>query len=188
MKRSTWLTLGLCGVLLLGGGLGAPAQEKKENLKQLREEIELLGAVINESLTQTFGGPFGFLDKARGAYLPGYGAVFTFEVNLTRMNFASPFAPRLTAERERKRNQEEARRRQQAKGVAERALADFGHTLGHLAAEESVAIIVHTVSVRQQGIERGTMVVRARKQLLDDYRANRIDRDAFVRQLDVTEY
>lgn len=187
MKLSAWTILGLGGILLWGG-VAAPAQDKAGNLKKLKEEIGLLGAVIDQSLTQSFGSPFGVLDKARGAYLPGYGAVFSFEVNLTPKDFATPFAPQLSAERERKRNQEEARQREAARGVAERALADFGHSLSHLAPQESVAIVIHTVSVRPQGIERGTIVITGPKQLLDDFRANRIDRDAFLRRLAVTEY
>lgn len=188
MRRLTWAALSLFAILLLGSAVRVTPQESKDNLKKLKEEIGLLGSVINESLAQNFGGPFGILDKARGAYLPGYGVVFSFEVTLTPMQFASPFAPPLTPERERALRAEETRRREQARAVADRALVDFGHALSQLAPNESLAIIIHTISVRERGLERATIVVHAGKQLMDDYHAKVIDRTTFVRKLGVTEY
>ncbi len=188
MKHSFWATCGLVGILLLSSSPAAAAQEEKSNLKPLKEEIEVLESVLNQSLTQTFPAPFPYLEKARGAYLPGYGVVFTFEVNLTPVLNLGPFNPALTPERDRAQRQEENRRREQAKAVAERVLADFGHTLTELAPNESVAVIIYTVAAHETGIEKSTIVVNAGKQLISEYRSNAIDRAAFLRRLTKIEY
>ncbi len=188
MKFPMGTRLTLCGALLMATSVVMSAQQEKPDLRKLREEIGLLESVINERLAQTFGSPFGYLDKARGAYLPGYGAVFTLDVSLTPLQSLGPFTPTPTPERERARREEETRAREKARAMPERILADFGHTLSHLAPNESVAIIIHTVSVQQEGVQKGAIIVQATKQLIDEYRASTVDRATFVRKLQVLEY
>src|SRR5438309_813545 len=117
--------------------LGAADQEKTD-IGKMREQIRMMESVLNTSLTQSFPGPFAYLDGARGAYLPGYGVVFTFELNLSAQRGmpSGPFgvsAP-LSA---KQRAEEEKQRREQAKAMAQKVIADFGHTLEQLGASES---------------------------------------------------
>lgn len=159
----------------------------KQDLGKLREQIGVLESVLNQNLTQTFPGPFGYLDKARGAYLPGYGLVFTFEVNLNPQRPSlGPFGgppPQTEAQRTAaiKKN------RDSALGLSQRVLADFGHTLD-IAPEESVAVVIQGSAVGPQGIEKSTLVVRAQKSDIDQFRANAIDRATFLSRIAVVEY
>jgi hypothetical protein len=41
---------------------------------------------INDKLRSNLADPFDMLGRARGSYLPGYGAVFTFELNLVTLS------------------------------------------------------------------------------------------------------
>lgn len=168
---------------LLLGTAAYTAEQEKANLVQLREQIAIFESVLNEHLNQSFPGPFAYLDKARGAYLPGYGLIFTFEVSLTRP--ASLFEAQPS---DKVRREEQQQRRAAAKELAQKVLADFGHALTSLSAADSVSIVVHTLAVTTQGLEKGTMVVRAQKRDIDQLRANTISRDAFLHRLEVLEY
>ncbi len=158
--------------------------QDKANLVRVREQIRVFESVLDGSLNQNFPGPFAYLDKARGAYLPGYGVIFTFEVSLSRP--ASLFDTQPT---DKSRRDEAQQRRTAAKDLAEKALADFGHTMTSLlGASESVGIVIHTSNVTPQGLEKATIVVRAQKHDIDQFRANAITRDAFMKGLEVLEY
>ncbi|HEV2386574.1 MAG TPA: hypothetical protein VGS20_04890 [Candidatus Acidoferrales bacterium] len=187
MRRTTMAVLGLL-VALAGSVLQTSATPQKDELKKLKNEIGLLESVLNQSIAQTFSAPFGMLDAARGVYLPGYGAVLDFELNLSSSPPMGSFAPLLTPEKQRAEREQEMKRREQVKELAEKVLADFGQTLSDVPARESVAIVIHTVAVRDQGLERSVMVVQAPKEAIDEYHSNAIDRAAFLRKLSVMEY
>jgi hypothetical protein len=188
MRNPIWLALGLSALVVLSNSSLAGAQKGKTDLKKVRQEMELLESVLNQGLTQSFGGPFGYLEKVRGVYLPGFGVVFSFEVNLTPSNIAGPFSGPPSPEALRAQGKEAARRLEDAKAMAEKTLADFGHTLDALGPTESVAIAIHTVAAQPEGVVRETVVVQCEKQLIDSYEAKSIDRATFLRDLVVVEY
>src|SRR3974377_1024281 len=79
-------------LLLMASACSALASDiDKQSLTKMRDQIGVFESVLNQNLSPTFPGPFGYLDKARGAYLPGYGLVFTFEVNLNPRPQLGPF-------------------------------------------------------------------------------------------------
>lgn len=187
MRKTVTAVLGL--VVLAGSFMQAGSAPQKDELKKLKDEIGLMDSVLNQSIAQTFSTPFGVLDDSRGVYLPGYGVVLDFELNLSPTSASmGPFSPVLTPQQERARQEQEVRRSAQAKELAEKVLADFGHTLSDLPPRESVAIVIHTVAVRERGLERSVIVVQASKEAIDRYRSNAIDRAAFLRQLEIVEY
>lgn len=188
MRNSLWLTLGLSALFVLGNGPGADAQKGRTDLKKVREEMDVLESVLDQSLTQSFGGPFGYLEKVRGIYLPSFGVVFSFEVNLTPLSIAGPFSGRPSPEDLIAQGKEATRRTEEAKTMAERTLADSGHRLDALAPMESVAIAIHTVAVQQEGVVRSTVVIQCTKQLIDSHESKAIDRAAFLRELTIVEY
>ena len=193
MKRHYFLAI--CGLMamllsLSLGWRGAKAQKTKSDLEELKKQIELFETVLNQSLTQAFGGPFDTLDKGRGAYLPGYGAVFAFEVSLSPLRNMGPFfapSPRTPKSEELQREQEN-RQRDKAKAVAQQVLTNFGQTLRQLAPDESVAVVIHTVAAHPNKVERSTIVISAEKSLIDQRQKNSIDQAEFVRKLTTTEY
>jgi hypothetical protein len=179
---------GLIGILVFSSSLGVNAQQNKTNLGELKKQIELFETILNQSLTQAFGGPFDTLDKAQGAYLPGYGVVFAFEVSLSPLQNLGPFSAAPTSKSEQAQGENEIRRRDKAKAVAAQVLANFAQTLNLLATNESVAIIIHTVAAHPNKIERSTIVVSAERKLIEERQTNTIDQAQFVRNLRTTEY
>ena len=187
LRRKTLITLLLSFLLCTASWVAGSAQDNS-NLAALKKGIELFNSVLNQSLTQNFGGPFETLDRARGAYLPGYGVIFTFEVNLTPSPQYGPFGPAPKPKSEQAQREEEVRRRDRAESVAEQILGNFGQALTPLAPEESVAIIIQTVAAQPGNIARSTIVIAAPKKLLDERESNSIDQAQFVKKLSVTEY
>ncbi len=188
-KRYNFLAVcGLMGMLLSLGWAGAHAQKTKPDLEELKKQIELFETVLNQSLTQAFGGPFDTLERVRGAYLPGYGAVFTFEVSLSPWQNMGPFSPPPTAKSEELHREEENRRRAKAKEVTEQVLANFGQILRQLAPGESVAVIIQTVAAHPGKVERSTIVFSVEKSLIDQRQNNSVDQAEFVRKIVTTEY
>lgn len=175
-------------MLLFLGCAAVRAQKTKTDLEEVKKQIELFETVLNQSLTQAFGGPYDTLDKGRGAYLPGYGAVFTFEVNLSPWQKMGPFSPPPTPKSEQLQLEQENRRREKAKEVADQVLTDFGHILRELAPGESVAVIIHTAAVHPNKVERSTIVISVEKSLIDQRQNNTIAQAEFVRKLTTTEY
>jgi hypothetical protein len=188
MKTSTWWSLGLCTLLVLSTASAAAAQKGKPDLKKVRDEMGIVQSVLDQALVQTFGEPFGYLEKAKGVYLPGFGVVFSFEINLTPSGDIGPFSGRPTVEGMKAQKEEAARRLEKAKTVAQNTLADFGHTLADLDSKDSVAIVIYSVAVQPSGLDRNTIVMQCDKQLIDSYRKNSVDRAAFLRKLTVLEY
>ena len=181
-------TFVLCLLLMASAGSALATTVDKQDLNKLRDQIGVMESVINQDLSQTFPGPFGYLDRARGAYLPGYGLVFTFEVNLNPLPPSTgPFGPDPKPQPAAERLSAIKKHRQSALDMSERVLADFSHTL-EISPDEWVAIIVHGSAVGPQGIEKSTLVVRAQKRDIDQFRANAIDRAAFMNRIAVVEY
>jgi len=189
MKKYCFLAVcGLLGMLLSLGWTGAKAQKTKPDLEELKKQIELFETVLNQSLTQAFGGPFDTLEKGRGAYLPGYGVVFTFEVSLSKWQNLGPFSAPSTPKSEELQREEENRRRDKAKVVAQQVLTNFGQILRQLSPDESIAVIIQTVAAHPSKVERSTIVFSAEKSLIDQRQNNSIDPTEFVRKLTTTEY
>ena len=187
MKKLSNLVLLLA--MVAGAGSALAADLEKQSLTRMREQIGVMESVLNGNLNQIFPAPFAYLDKARGAYLPGYGVVFAFEVNLNPQPASlGPFGPERPVASARERADEARKNRQSALDMSERVLADFGHSLEQVPAGESVAIVIHGTAAGPQGIEKSTTVVRAQKRDIDQFRANTIDRAAFLHRLQVLEY
>jgi len=189
MMRNRKLQVALfLGILFSGAGLASKSPQAKPNLPEVRKGIELFESVLNQSLAQAFGGPFETLDRARGAYLPRYGVVFTFEVSLTPLQNLGPFSSPPTAKSEQAQRDDEIRRREKAKTIAEDVLGNYSHALADLPPDESVAIVIHTVAAHPGKVDRSTIVISADKKLLDARLGNSLDQTHFVQKLSITEY
>ena len=187
-RLSPVILLFLVGAALAAVSWAANSPQEKANLPELKKGIELFESVLNQSLAQTLGGPFETLDRARGAYLPAYGVVFSFEVNLTPLQSLGPFGPAPTPKTEQAQREEEVRRREKAKSVAQQTLGNFGQSLSPLAANESATIIIYAVAAHPGKIERSTIIVSAEKKLLDARVSGSLDQAHFIQKLSTTEY
>jgi hypothetical protein len=96
-KRSVlFVALVLCfGCLPLSAQNGG---ETKTDYPGASREIQSFEIAINGAIQRTFSGPFGLVSPPKGGYLPGYGYVFNFVVNIKRGMTQTPFGMMKTGE------------------------------------------------------------------------------------------
>lgn len=88
--RVAWLAL------LLAGSLGGAEIELLE--PGLMRQMEEMESAVDRSFRSADGTRPAAISATRGIYLPGYGAVFSVEVNLAPVANASPFRRSYTSE------------------------------------------------------------------------------------------
>jgi hypothetical protein len=74
-------------------GLGAAAEAQRA-LPSRGELAAVEESMYNKLRRYDINAPLDVLGLPRGIYLPGYGAVFTAEVNIVQVAGISPFRPR----------------------------------------------------------------------------------------------
>src|SRR5436190_24193472 len=86
----------------------ASARQLDQNVKR---QTDIFEQVLNTAIRGRFEQPFLLLQEPRGAFLDGYGMVFTMEVNLYPMRLRTPFnaAPYSDKELSEGRKQKQAR-------------------------------------------------------------------------------
>jgi hypothetical protein len=149
----------------------ARAQSPPSNLSALKAEMKVFEAVIDGTMAQTFALPFGLLEKTKGTYLPGFGLVFSLEVNLYPLRAPNPFNMTPLSKAELDKAQKTKLERMAAiKLSVPRLLADHAMSLRDLGSDDSVAVVVHLFEV-QSGDTKfpDQLVIKARKSDLDQF-------------------
>ncbi len=123
--------------------IGRPASQMgadpRPDYPAARREIQTFEVALNDAISETFNKtPFAVYQKARGAYLPGYGMAFSFMVNIHVAMINTPFGKyqRPDASPEQKRRQIEL--------LKERlilVLLQKGDVLNQVPKNETVSII-----------------------------------------------
>ncbi len=143
--------------------------DAKVDFNLARREIQNVEGIINSVINSTFSSsPFALAQKARGAYLPGYGITFNFLVNIHRAVIATPFGdtrrfPEMMPEEKKKRIEE-------IKEKLVRLLFDHGDGLRQLRKDESVTIVafIEDRNFPDEENQNKTIVLRAYKKDLDE--------------------
>ena len=167
-----------------GAAQMAPAQ-----VAELKGKMQVLQAVIDKNLEQTFTLPFGILEKTKGTYLSGFGLVFSVEVNLYPMRQVTPFSPQpYGAEELEQVKKKKLERIAVIKHTVPQLLADHGVNLGELRPEESVAVVVYLFHIQGEGEKLPTqIIVQVKKGDLDQFRANRISSSDLKARVKISE-
>lgn len=186
-RLSTGVMVVLAAALGLGGSVRAQAPTL--NYLSLKGEMKVFEAVIDQTLRQTFPGPFGLLEKTKGTYLPGFGPVFSVEVNLYPVRVPNPFDPRpLSQEEVEKAQRIKLERIEVVKKAVPRLLADHADGLRQMGPRESVAVVVHLFHFQAEGENLPTqLVLQMKKADLDSYQEKKISFDQLVSRLQVLE-
>jgi len=174
-----------CWLLLLWNGRA----QSPSNLSALKGEMKVFEAVIDGTMDQTFARPFGLLEKTQGTYLPGFGLVFSLEVNLYPLRTPNPFdmTPLSKAELEKAAKVKQARINT-VKTSIPRLLADHAMSLRNLDADDSVAVVVHLFEV-QPGDTRlpDQLVIETRKSDLNQFWDKKISYEELVGKMKILE-
>ena len=165
------------------------AQSPPSNLSALKAEMKVFEAVIDGTMAKTFAPPFGLLEKTKGTYLPGFGLVFSLEVNLYPLRAPNPFdmSPLSKAELD-KAQKAKHERLATIKESVPRLLADHAISLRDLGSDDSVAVAVHLFEV-QSGDTKfpDQLVIETRKSDLDQFWDKKISYKELVAKMKVLE-
>lgn len=132
--------------------------------------------------------PWDLLGSTRGVYLPGYGVVFTSEINLV-VSPMMPFSITITPEQIARMRAKKLSRLPVLKSVIRDTLLDSAAALDDLPANEQVVVGV-TLFYRSWENRDGfpqQLVMRASRQMLLDFKANRISKQQLDAAIQVDE-
>ena len=170
LKRPCWAAL-ICLACLPCAVQRVPAEWPPANFGALKAEMKVFEAVIDGTMAQTFAPPFGLLEKTHGTYLPGFGLVFSLEVNLYPTRVLTPFnmAPLSKADLEKAQKVKHDRVIMVKESVP-RLLADHAMSLRDLSPNDSIAVVVHLFEVNTgESTFPEQIIIETRKSDLDEF-------------------
>jgi hypothetical protein len=134
-----------------------------------RHEIEKFEATLNEVIGSSFSSSsFALVHRPKGAYLQGYGATFTFLINIHRALVNTPFGEyrpykEVTPEQKKKRIDD-------LKDRLIRALSDQSGSLRQLRKDDVVAIVafMEDRNFPDEPNENKTIIISASKKDLEE--------------------
>lgn len=165
------------------------AAETRLDYASARESIQKFEDVINGIVTSNFSSsPFAVVQKAKGAYLQGYGVSFTFLINIHRAVINTPFGkvhsgPVVSSEIK-------AQRIEELKEKLIQTLQDSGDSFQQLRKDEHVTIVAFVEDRNFPGEPNAnkTIVMSALKKDLDEL-GHRNDRSKeFKQRMKIVEY
>ncbi len=167
----------------------APRSPAPVDEGRLRGQIERFQAVIENALRRNVGSTV--LSTPKGAYLDGYGAVFSTEASLYRLRPLTPFSPEAYSRQELDQAYQAALDRvERLKGDLRQAVAEHGSLLGQLKPDHTLAVIVHLYNgVADPGRPYPSQLIfKARAGSVSDYRQGKITMEELVRQVRISQF
>ena len=133
--------------------------------------------------------PMPLTGVTRGGYLNGFGAVFTVEVNLLPVPNLGPFS----GFSEKAKTDLNLRKRQRLEDLEIRArtiLLEEGPRLTEVPVTEKVALVISLLHYRWEDVSGlpSQLIMQARRQLLIDHQAGRIDLPTLKKQLELAYF
>lgn len=171
-----------------GPDTAAPAIAPVDRVR-LRGQIEQFQAVIENALRQ--GVRSTVLSAPRGAYLEGYGAVFSTEASLYRIRPITPFSQKPYSRQELEQAHQSALERvDRLKENLRQAVAEHGSLLEQLQPSHTLAVIVHLYNgVADPGRPYPSQLIfKASAESVDDYRQGRITMDELAGQVRISQF
>ncbi|HEY1207680.1 MAG: hypothetical protein ABSH46_06265 [Bryobacteraceae bacterium] len=171
--KSILIVLALASVL---AAADKPAADKPRVTREALAGVEKStdGAIRSWDVTD----PVDLLGFTRAVYLPGYGVVFTTEVNLV-VTMMTPMSPPLTGQKLVQLKEKKRQRLTFVRNWMRQALIDAGGSLDQVPPGER---IVYAMTLFYQYFEDHSgmpnqIVIEAPRQALADFKAGRIDRE-----------
>ncbi len=159
--------------------------------RAVRTALKSSERAIDERVQQTTArAPFVLLGTTRGAYLAGYGAVFTIEVNLVPVAGVSPFRPPYTPQEIQALNKQKREKLGVLKANLRQLLVDQAAALSLIPPAEKIAMVVTLFNYNWENTEGlpSQVVMQATRQALLDLHSHHAQPDAQERAVDVKEF
>ena len=168
---------------------GAQPNQAPIDRAQLRGQIEQFQGVIESALRRSVGSVL--LSAPKGAYLEGYGAVFSTEATLYRIRTIAPFNRRPYNRQELdKVHQAALERLEGLKDGLRQAVAENGSLLEQLKPEHARTLIVHLYNGVGDPVRPlpSQLIFEARAGSVRDYRQGKITMEELVRQVRISQF
>ncbi len=187
---SIFLAFGLGAAGLRAQTPTAPraVSDSRVDYESARREILGLESAINTVLAETFSNPFGLVNRTKGAYIPGYGQIFNFLINIQRAVVNTPFGeyrsgPTVNPAEKKQRIEE-------LKDKLVRTLLAHAGDLGQLPQGESITIVAffEDRNFPEQDKQDKTVVLSTLKKDLDEWAAKPGQWKEFKQRMKIVEY
>jgi hypothetical protein len=155
------------GALLIAGLAGVMAFAAMEP-----PALKAVEAAINDRFRSGLNDPFDLLGTARGSYLPGYGAVFTVELNLVTLPplAFSPFSQAVTPQEVAALHDRKVKKLSALRDAMHDLMLTAGSTLTTLGGDERVTMEAFLFNYRWEktaGLPHKLVMTAERKKLVD---------------------
>ena len=171
--------------------LPAAASQAAADGRALRARLRTSERAIDDRVQQMIArAPFVLLGTTRGAYLEGYGAVFTLEVNLVPVASISPFRPAYTPPEIQNLNRQKREKLTALKAGLRQLLAEQAAVLTPVPATEKVAIVVSLFNFNWEDTTNlpSQLVLQAQRQSLSEIQSRRAGPEALERVIELREF
>jgi hypothetical protein len=169
-------------------GASQDSGDPKIGYGMVKEDILKFELALNEVINGTFSSdPIVVVQKAKGAYLPGYGISFTFVINIHRAVINTPFGQvtRNSASPETKR-----RRIEDLKDKLIRTMQDNGDNIRQMRKDDLITIVgfFEDRNFPDEPNTNRTLIISAFKKDFDEL-GGKIDRlKEFKQRIKIVEY
>lgn len=188
MPNRKWLSIALLPAI--GCSLFAEPPPAEDSLHhELATGERSIDDRFNDISAMTGSKPIPLMGVTRGGYLKGFGAVFMFQVSLVPVSNLGPFR-RLTEEDKTKLNLSKRQRVEDLEIRARTVLVEEGARLTRVPVNEKVALIISLFHYSWEDVTAlpSQLVMQARRQVLIDRQAGRIDLPTLKSNLEVTYF
>ncbi len=176
----------LCALVLAASALTAQTPD----YQSVKKQTQLFETVLDTAVRQHYD-PANFLmmQSPRGAYLEGYGVVFTLEVNLYVMRWVNPFnaAPYSEKEIAAAKAAKQARMKELETLIRD-LLRNNGMGLDFVPPDENVAVVVHLFNQVELRDLPSQLSVQVKKQWLQEAAGRRLSAAEFRQKLSVISF
>lgn len=159
--------------------------------KALRAAIKTAERRIDGRIQQvTSNAPFVLLGTTRGAYLAGYGVVFTLEVNLVPVAPISPFRPAYSQQEIQNLNRQKREKLGALETNMRQLLIEQGAALTQVPSAEKIAIVVSLFNFNWEDTAGlpSQIVMQATRQALLELQRTHAGAEAQERAIEVREF
>ena len=191
-----WVVL-MC---LLSAGTGLAQRNLRLDL--LKRDTQIFESIVRGVLKQSFTDPFAVTAEPRGAYLQGYGVIFTFQITVGRTKIRTPFGdldPRLlggatgnqpVGGKSGKASSPVQKQLGVMKESMIQTLQDYGSTIKQLGGHDHISITayVRDRSVLDEMKSSKVLVLTATKDDVDLVAMKKISPESFKGRVHIVEY
>ena len=181
-----WYILGTVLTIFLSGTTAFT--QKNLNVAMLKTDTQIFESIVHQILKQNFNHPFAIQGAPEGAYLQGYGVVFSFHLSINRSKIRTPWgdvpAPKVVGQRGKEEQIG------LVKSIMTKCLADHGDSIKQLGGHDRISIAAQVEDRNELNpLKKKTVIVlSASMDDIDLFAMKKISFESFSKRVAVLEY